>query len=55
MEASVAKQCGGAVFGKVVDCVARAVTDASAMFYLMGRAMKREGSGWERRQMSVGR
>ena len=55
VDASVAKHCGGGVFGKAVDCAARAVTDASAMLCLSGRAMKREGLGWERRRMSVGR
>lgn len=45
VEASVANERGGLWFGKPVDCVARAITDVSA---ISGRAIKREGSGWAR-------
>ena len=55
VEASVAKQREGVAFGKMADCVARAATEASVIACLSDRVMKREGSGWQRRRMSVGR
>ena len=48
VEASVANERDGVMFGKVVDCVARAIMEDLAICCYLDCGSKRKGSGWER-------
>jgi len=48
VEASVVNKDGGTLLENVVDCVARAMTEASAMLCLSDHGSSREGSEWAR-------